>query len=59
MRIFAIFTCAYLLTGMFISMLMDRFKQLDQKVFFLGVIFWPLVLPITIGAAIREIRRRP
>jgi ABC-type sugar transport system permease subunit len=57
-RIFEIGLCAYLLIGVLISMLMDHHKKLAGKIFFLGVLFWPIVLPIAVVSGIREIRRR-
>ncbi len=58
MKIVGLFACAYLLVGLLITMLMDRYKKLEPRIFVLGVLIWPVVLPLAVRSGIREIRRR-
>jgi hypothetical protein len=58
MRTLGLIVCAYLLIGLFISMLMDRFKRLQIRIFVLGVLMWPLAFPLAVNSGIRELRRR-
>jgi hypothetical protein len=58
MRVFAMIACGYVLIGLLISMLMDRFKKLEPRILLLGVLFWPLAFPVAVIAGIREIRKR-
>jgi len=52
------FACAYLLIGMLISLLMDRFNKLETWVFIIGVLTWPLLLPAAIVSGVKDMRRR-
>jgi hypothetical protein len=58
LKTIGLFTCFYLLVGLLITMLMDRYKRLEPRIFVLGVLIWPIALPLAVGSGIREIRRR-
>jgi len=57
-RIFGLILCSYVLIGLLITMLMDRFRKLDPTIFFLGIVIWPFVLPAAIILGLRDLRRR-
>jgi len=58
MKTLGLIIVSYVLAGLLITMLMDRFVKLELWVLIIGVLVWPLALPIAIISGFRDLRQR-